>query len=207
MRKNVLIFLFLFFALSISTLFNGCSSNPVKIQNPVVGIVQLVGNGPDAKLAVNLNDKDIYLLESTKELQAELLNNKNKVCEIIYSDVKNTDLGIILTVKQVIPIKISAPQAAEKLSPGTAHISCVVTKVDEKEKEFLCVIKVIRVHGYGSAVKPIGESSEITVVIAKSLTGNEKIKTGSAFQLIAVQPMGGMGMDNSEIWSIEKIIK
>jgi len=103
MRKNG--FIFLFIAFSSAVLFTACSSNPVKIQNPVVGIVQLVGNEPFTKLAVNLNDKDIYLLECTKELRADLIKNQNRVYEIIYTDVKKTDEGIILVVKQAIPIK------------------------------------------------------------------------------------------------------
>ncbi len=103
MRKNLLL-LFLGLIILTAFYFTGCSS-AVSIQNPVVGIVQIVGNEPFTKLAVNINDKDVYLLDCTKEMQAELIKNQNRVYEIIYSDVKKTDEGIILVVKQAIPIK------------------------------------------------------------------------------------------------------
>lgn len=82
----------------------GCSS-AIPIQNPVVGIIQVVGNEPFTRLAVNLNDKDVYFLECTKEVQAELMKNQQKIYEIDYSEVKKSNKEITLVVTKAIPIK------------------------------------------------------------------------------------------------------
>lgn len=104
MQKRIYgVLLFSLVILSLGIL-SSCSSS-LAIQNPVVGIVQVVGNEPFTKLAVNLNDKDIYFLECTKEVQAELLKNQGRVYEIIYSDLKKTDEGITLVVEKAIQIK------------------------------------------------------------------------------------------------------
>lgn len=104
MRKRI--FCFLFFAvIAISCCYiAGCSSARA-IQNPVIGIIRAVGNEPFTRLAVNINDKDVYLLECTKEVQAELLKNQQKVYQIIYSEVKESEEGITLVVNKAIQLK------------------------------------------------------------------------------------------------------
>jgi hypothetical protein len=91
-------------ALFIMSLFTGCSSSPA-IQSPAVGVVQVVGNEPFIKLAVNINNKDVYFLECTKEVQDELMKNQNKVYEIIFITTKKSAEGITLVVDKVIPKK------------------------------------------------------------------------------------------------------
>lgn len=104
MRKKI-VYSFFMAAIVITTLFiAGCSSAKA-IQNPVIGIIEIVGNEPFTRLAVNINDKDVYLLECSKEIQSELLKNQQRVYQIIYSEVKQTDEGIILVVSKAIPIK------------------------------------------------------------------------------------------------------
>ncbi len=104
MKNKIFAVLLLSMLILLGGIFTGCSSS-LAIQNPVVGIVQMVGNDPFIKLAVNINDKDIYFLECSKELQAELIKNQNRVFEIVYSDVKKSAEGITLVVEKAIQIK------------------------------------------------------------------------------------------------------
>jgi hypothetical protein len=104
MRKRI--FYFLFFAvIAVSCCYiPGCSSTRA-IQNPVIGIIQVVGNEPFTRLAVNINDKDVYLLECTQEVKTELLKNQQKIYQIIYSEVKESEEGITLVVNKAILLK------------------------------------------------------------------------------------------------------
>jgi hypothetical protein len=104
MRKRSIYFLFWAGIVIAGCYLAGCSSAR-PIQNPVIGIIEVVGNEPFTKLAININDKDIYLLECTKEVKAELLKNQQKVYEIIYTEVKHSEEGITLVVNKAIPIK------------------------------------------------------------------------------------------------------
>lgn len=104
MRNRVFLPLCSLVVLVMAFIAAGCSSSRA-IQNPVIGIIQVVGHEPFSNLAVNINDKDVYLLECTKEVKAELLKNQQKVYQIIYSEIKESYEGIILVVNKAIPLK------------------------------------------------------------------------------------------------------
>lgn len=104
MQKRILSVLLFSAVIFMIGLINGCSSS-LSIQNPVVGIIRVVGNEPFTKLAVNVNDKDVYLLECSKEIDAELSKNQGRVYEIDYTEVKKTSDGLVLVVKKAILIK------------------------------------------------------------------------------------------------------
>lgn len=76
----------------------------MKIQNPVVGIIRVVGNEPFTQLAVNLDGKTVYTLECTKEVKSELMKNQGKVYEIVYKEIKETNEGVTLVVEKIIKV-------------------------------------------------------------------------------------------------------
>ena len=98
--KNLAIFIF-FMAAAIY--FHGCSSK-VMIQEPCIGVITIVGNDPFTKLAINVNDKDVYLLECSDALKKELWKNQGRIYQIIYSEVKKTEAGISLVVQKAISL-------------------------------------------------------------------------------------------------------
>jgi len=102
MQNKILVFLFI--ALIGGVFFSGCSSS-IKVQNPVVGIICITGNEPFAVLSININDKDVYVLECAKEIKDELRKNQGSVYEITYDGIKETDGRITLIVKKAVKIK------------------------------------------------------------------------------------------------------
>lgn len=104
MRKSGFTILCAIMLLFSSFFFSNCSSSSIKIQDPVVGIIRIVGNEPFINLAVNIDGKEVYILECSPEIRAELYKNQGKVYEIKYKDVKQSSDGIVLIVEKVIPI-------------------------------------------------------------------------------------------------------
>jgi len=206
MKNNIFMVLLFSAVILFAGIFSGCSSS-IAIQNPVVGIVQMVGNDPFIKLAVNINNKDIYFLECTKELQAELIKNQNRVFEIVYSDVKKTSEGITLVVEKAVQIVVNVPKVAESYSPGTAGVICQIVSIEEKDNSYLCDVKIKQVIGYGSATKLISENNNLKIDFVKNLLNNKKPEAGQQIKLEIAQPMGGMNIPDTKIWTVIKILK
>ena len=102
MLKKYFLLLLIF---SISLIFvSGCASSEVAIQDPVVGIIKVVGNDPFTNLAIEINNKVSYILECTEDVKKELLKNQGKVFEIKYNSVKNNEQGVVLVVEKAIPL-------------------------------------------------------------------------------------------------------
>lgn len=104
MRKRIFHLLFFTVIIVSCCYLAGCSS-AASVQNPVIGIIQVVGNDPFTRLAININDKDVYLLECTKEVEADLWKNQGKIYEIKYSEVRKSSEGTTLVVNKAIPLK------------------------------------------------------------------------------------------------------
>lgn len=201
----------IFFPLFIITIvissFRGCSSSEVAIQDPVVGIIKVVGNEQGKALTININEKDVYFLDCSDQLRSELLMNAGKVYEIKYRGAREIEGKIVLEVEKAIPIVVGPEKRQEKFAPGTLGAKCEIVSVKETASEYLCDIKIVSVIGYGPAVSPMGEGRIIKLYAAKQSLGNMKLEKGMKLDLQIAAPQQAMGMQEPGNWELIKIIK
>ena len=68
--------------------------------------------------------------------------------------------------KIVVDQSISAPKP---LPPNTAKVSAVVVDHKEKTNQYLCSLKIQRVHAYGASTPAMAVGTEITAIIPQSV--------------------------------------
>ncbi|MBI1939410.1 MAG: hypothetical protein HYS25_14975 [Ignavibacteriales bacterium] len=104
MKKGTL-FLFILFVFS-SALISGCcncgkSINEERILN---GYISVVGNEPFTRLALNMDDNKVFILECSDELKKELWGKQGSYYSIMYKESKVESGMPILIVEKAVPI-------------------------------------------------------------------------------------------------------
>lgn len=81
----------------------GCSS-PKESENQIkeiTGISSVVGNEPFSRLAIITNQQNVYLINSSKEIQKILLDNQGQYFKVFYIDSRDSADTHILQVIEV----------------------------------------------------------------------------------------------------------
>ena len=99
MRKLTIVFISFFL-----TFLFSCSGKKVENKTEpnsyIEGTIQKVGNEPFTKLALQVNDSTIYLLECTTEINNLLLSKQGEMYKIYFSEKIETELGTKVIVSK-----------------------------------------------------------------------------------------------------------
>lgn len=97
MKKIIIVFISLFVILLIS-----CSEKRVENTTPpkdsILGKIVIVGNAPFSKLALQINDSTIYILECTNAVKDSLINNQGELYKIYFSKILETEMDTKIIV-------------------------------------------------------------------------------------------------------------
>jgi len=80
----------------------GCSTSELSgdAMRIIVGKVYVIGNEPFTKLAVEMENKQVYVLECTKEMQAMLLAKQGQLVRVHFRTMKNVPEGKAVAVSE-----------------------------------------------------------------------------------------------------------
>jgi hypothetical protein len=84
----------------------GCSTSELSndTMRTVVGRVQVIGNEPFTKIAVEMENKQVYILECTKEVRAMLLGSQGQLVRVHFRSMKNIPEGKAVEVSEAEPL-------------------------------------------------------------------------------------------------------
>lgn len=104
MKKRIL-FLFVLFAFS-SILIPGCCNcgKSINEERTLSGYISVMGNEPFTKLALNMDDNKVFILECSDELKKELWGRQGSYYSVMYKESRVESGMPILVVEKAVPI-------------------------------------------------------------------------------------------------------
>lgn len=103
--KKGFVLLFILFAFS-SILISGCCNcgSSIKDERTLSGYISVIGNEPFTKLALNMDDNKVFILECNDELRKELWGKQGSYYSVVYKESRVESGVPVLVVEKAVPI-------------------------------------------------------------------------------------------------------
>lgn len=103
--------------------------------------------------------------------------------------------------------KLENVKIEKQLQRGIVDLTYSLKKVLEKENKNYCLVKVIKIHGYGSGVKHLAENTEYEFEIDRNLLEDIKSKVGMVVRSKIISLPSGVGQNNKYQFKIISLNK